>query len=74
MNNDFNLYGVLNTETGKLVSDITNPRHKYWDKKGSAESALSSYKYRFSIYGKGGKYKHNADALKVVTIKCIVEE
>ena len=56
------------------MSDITNPRHKYWDKKGSAESALSSYKYRFSIYGKGVKCKHKADALKVVTIKCIVEE
>ena len=56
------------------MSDITNPRHKYWDKRGSAESALFSYKYRFSIYGKGGKCKHKADGLKVVAIKCIVEE
>ena len=26
----FNLYGVKDTSTGKLVSDITNPRHKFW--------------------------------------------
>lgn len=74
MSNDFTLYGILDTETGKLVSDLTNPRHKYWEKKESAESTLASYKYRYSIYGKGGRYKHNANALKVVTIKCIVEE
>ncbi len=34
------LYGVRDTDTGKLVSNITNPRRKYWDRKGNAKSAI----------------------------------
>ena len=34
------LYAVRDTDTGKLVSDITNPRRKYWDRKGNALSAI----------------------------------
>lgn len=37
------LYGARDTSTGKLVSDITNPRRKYWDKKGNAEKAIAAY-------------------------------
>ena len=37
------LYGARDTTTGKLVSDITNPRRKYWDKKGNAEKAIEYY-------------------------------
>ena len=37
------LYGARDTLTGKLVSDITNPRRKYWDKKGNAEKAIEYY-------------------------------
>ena len=37
------LYGARDTSTGKLVSDITNPRRKYWDKKGNAQSAIDYY-------------------------------
>lgn len=38
MNN--RLYAVRDEDTGKLVSNITNPRRKYWDRKGNAESAI----------------------------------
>lgn len=34
------LYAVRDMETGKLVSDITNPRRKYWDRMGNAKSAI----------------------------------
>ena len=34
------LYAVRDTDTGKLVSDITNPRRKYWDRRGNAVSAI----------------------------------
>lgn len=44
MNN--RLYAVRDTETGKLVSDITNPRRKYWDKRGNAEAAIRGCKWR----------------------------
>ena len=37
------IYGARDTATGKLVSDITNPRRKYWDKKGNAQSAIDFY-------------------------------
>jgi hypothetical protein len=37
------IYGARDTITGKLVSDITNPRRKYWDKKGNAEKAIEAY-------------------------------
>lgn len=37
------IYGARDTVTGKLVSDITNPRRKYWDKKGNAEKAIAAY-------------------------------
>lgn len=37
------LYGARDTTTGKLVSDITNPRRKYWDKKGNAQKAIDYY-------------------------------
>lgn len=34
------LYGARDTSTGKLVSDITNPRRKYWDKKAMQRKPL----------------------------------
>ena len=37
------LYSARDTTTGKLVSDITNPRRKYWDKKGNAVKAIDEY-------------------------------
>ena len=43
MNKPIYLYAAREIETGKLVSDITNPKRKYWDKKGNAESAITTY-------------------------------
>jgi hypothetical protein len=37
------IYGARDVDTGKLVSDITNPRRKYWDKRGNAERAIDDY-------------------------------
>ena len=37
------IYGAREVATGKLVSDITNPRRKYWDKRGNAQSAIDYY-------------------------------
>ena len=37
------LYAARDTSTGKLVSDITNPKRKYWDKRGNAQSAIDYY-------------------------------
>lgn len=37
------IYGARDTNTGKLVSDITNPKRKYWDKRGNAVKAIDYY-------------------------------
>lgn len=37
------LYAARDTTTGKLVSDITNPRRKYWDRRGNAVKAIEYY-------------------------------
>jgi hypothetical protein len=37
------LYAARDTNTGKLVSDITNPKRKYWDKRGNAIKAIDYY-------------------------------
>lgn len=42
------LYGAREVATGKLVSDITNPRRKYWDKRGNAQSAIDYYNRLFA--------------------------
>ena len=34
------LYAVRDMDTGKLVSNITNPRRKYWGRMGNAKSAI----------------------------------
>ena len=42
------LYAARDVSTGKLVSDITNPRRKYWDRKGNAEKAIEYYNQRYA--------------------------
>ena len=39
MNNN-KIYAVRDESTGKIVSNLTNPRKKYWDKRGNAENAI----------------------------------
>lgn len=40
------LYGAREVATGKLVSNITNPRRKYWDKRGNAVNAIEYHNKR----------------------------
>ena len=35
------IYAIRDKATGKLKSDLTNPRRKYWDRRGNAEAVLS---------------------------------
>lgn len=76
----FMLFGVKNEATGKLVSNITNPRHKYWESEKKAQSALdvyaSRYKYCDSLKlscREMKKYANNPNDMKVVKIKCTVD-
>lgn len=62
---NFTLYGVMDKSTGKLVSNITNPRHKYWEKSGTAENAVNKYRLR---------YKSDKRQLEVVEIEYRVKQ
>ena len=42
------LYAAREIKTGKLVSDITNPRRKYWDRKANAEKAINGYNRHYA--------------------------
>lgn len=69
---NFMLFGVKDKSTGKLVSDITNPRHKYWESDKRAQSAINGYN---PIYvTQRDRKKHNKEDLEVVEIKCVVQE
>jgi hypothetical protein len=39
---DMFLYAARDTETGKLVSDITNPKKKFWQRKEAAVKAIGN--------------------------------
>ena len=69
---NFKLFGVKDKSTGKLVSDITNPRHKYWESEKRAQSAIKGY-YPEYVTQRDRK-KHNKEDLEVVKIKCVVQE
>ena len=48
------IYGAREIESGKLVSDITNPRKKYWQQENACKQAISKHNSgrSFSQYGK----------------------
>lgn len=54
------------------MSDITNPRHKYWESEKMAQSAIKGY-YPEYVTQRDRK-KHNKEDLEVVKIKCVVQE
>lgn len=60
MKNDI-IYAVRDEDTGKLVSNTTNPRKKYWDIRGHAENACQKAMSR----------KWETRKLKVVTFKLV---
>ena len=56
------IYGARDTKTGKLVSDITNPRKKFWQRESAAREAIH--------YATSGRYpKYNS--LELVTFELV---
>ena len=50
------LYSARDTSTGKLVSDITNPGKRYWQRKEAAEEAIYKYNNKLNYYGRAKRY------------------
>ena len=65
--NELLIYGARDPSTGKLVSDITNPRRKYWDRRGNALSAINDHNGR-AIRGRA---RSNHGMLELVTFKLV---
>ena len=40
------LYAARDKNTGKLVSDITNPSRKFWQRRGDCVHAINKYNCR----------------------------
>lgn len=62
MNKEMFLYAARNPKTGKFVSDITNPRKKFWQKKEAAKKAI--------CYATSGRYRRY-ESLELVTFKLV---
>jgi hypothetical protein len=59
------LFAARDITTGKLVNDITNPGHKFWEKQGSCIKAIEEYNNRTSYYGR----RQNHGKLELVTFE-----
>lgn len=50
------LYSAREIDTGKLVSDITNPRKKYWQQEAACRQAINNYNMGLNYYGRKGRH------------------
>ena len=57
------LYAARDKNTGKLVSGITNPSHKFWQRQGDWESAIRRYNC--------DRYKRGNYDLELVTYELV---
>lgn len=57
------LYAARDKNTGKLVSGITNPSHKFWQRQGDCESAIRRYN--------NDRYKRSNYDLELVTYELV---
>ena len=57
------LYAAMDKNTGKLVSGITNPSHKFWQRQGDCKSAISRYNC--------DRYKRGNYDLELVTYELV---
>lgn len=66
-NKQIKLYAARDKNTGKLVSNITNPSHKFWQRKGDCENAIRSYNKGYTNAKKG--YDLELVEFKLIEVK-----
>ena len=76
MDNTVILYAVKDMNTNRFVLGLTNPSHKFWEKKKSCTQALENYTNEYAKWGESmpWKYKHDPKNLKVVKLTLCIEE
>lgn len=65
------LYAAREVSTGKLVSDITNPKRKYWDKKGNAVKAIERYNSCYANQNLQPYNRGNYGTIELVTFELV---
>ena len=68
------LFAARDVESGKLVSDLTNPRRKYWDREGNARSAINSYNRAENYYGRRRANHGEVELVKFELVEVPVNE
>ena len=64
------IYGARDKNTGKLVSNITNPSRKFWQIKGSCEHAIDKYNKSGDYYkDRKGNYDLELVTFELVEVK-----
>ena len=63
---DLIVYGARDTSTGKLVSDLTTPRRRFWEIKWRAKKAIDAYNNTGICYGRN---RHGT--LELVTFRLV---
>ena len=59
-----NLYGIKDISTGKLVTGITNPSHKFWERRTACQTALRNYIYSCRFSERGDYARENYKVVK----------
>lgn len=67
------LYAIMNTETNRLETKLTNPGHKFWEVRGHCKNALMNYRKKYEKSANKVRMV-NPDDLKVVTFNLSLEE
>lgn len=62
------LYAIKDRNTGKLVTGITSPSHKFWERKQTCKTALGNYLRHLFRYD-WQRYLYAVDNYKVVAFK-----
>ena len=61
--NNMRLYAARDRNTGKLVSDLTSPGHKFWHRRADCETAIRNYNM--------SRYKHRNYDLELVVYELV---
>ena len=67
------IYGARDVVTKKLVSNITNPKRKYWDKRGNAVNAIEYHNNKNLKYKRYGEHDGKVELVKFQLVEVPLE-
>lgn len=68
------IYGARDVVTKKLVSNITNPKRKYWDKRGNAMNAIEYHNNKNPRYKRYGEHDGKVELVKFQLVEVPTDE